>query len=298
MNDIDWSLLRSFLAVVETGSLSGAATRLAMTQPTLGRHIRELETVLGVALFTRSAKGLDPTAAALALVADARSMGAAAEALALKAQGRSHHLDGTVRIAASVIVANLMLPPVLAELRRSEPRIQVEIVASDLTQNLLRRDADIAIRMFDPTQGALIARKLGEAPIGLFGAQNYFERRGRVTGLADLMAHDAIGLDRGDGILKLYAAHGLSATREDFALRCDDAMVYWHMLLAGVGLGFAQTILAGSHPDLEEVDVGLRIAPMPVWLVMHEEVRSNARVRRVADHLSTAIRAMLGEGVA
>ena len=296
VNDIDWSLLRSFLAVVETGSLSSAAARLATTQPTLGRHVRELETVLGVVLFTRSAKGLDPTPAALALVADARGMSAAAEALALKARGRSQQLTGTVRIATSVMVANLMLPPILTELRKAEPRIQIEIVASDLAQNLLRRDADIAIRMFDPTQGALVARKLGEAPIGLFGAQSYFERRGKVAGLANLTAHDVIGLDRGDGILKLYAAHGLTVTREHFALRCDEAMAYWHMLLAGTGLGFAQTLLAARHPCLEKVDVGLRIPSMPVWLVMHEEVRSNAHIRRVADHLSAAMEVLLGEG--
>jgi DNA-binding transcriptional LysR family regulator len=296
MDNIDWTLLRSFLAVVETGSLSSAATRLTMTQPTLGRHIRELEMVLGIVLFTRTAKGLDPTPAALALVSDARTMGLAAEAFALKAQGRSQEISGTVRIATSVMVANLMLPPILADLRGSEPRIQVEVVASDRAQNLLRRDADIAIRMFDPTQGSLIARKLGQAPIGLFGARSYFERRGRVAGLADLMDHDVIGLDRGDGILKLYAAHGLPVTREDFPLRCDEAMAYWHMLLAGAGLGFAQTILATRHPDLEAVDVGLRIPPMPVWLVMHEEVRSNARVRRIADHLSAAMSAILDEG--
>lgn len=297
MNDIDWSLLRSFLAVVETGSLSSAAARLSMTQPTLGRHIRELETMLGVTLFTRTAKGLDPAPAALVLVADAQAMGAAAEALALKAQGRSQQLSGTVRIATSVMVANLMLPPILTDLRQAEPRIHIEIVASDLPQNLLRRDADIAIRMFDPTQGALIARKLGEAPIGLFGAASYFARRGAVSGLADLPNHDVIGLDRGDGIVRLYAAHGLTVTREHFALRCDEAMAYWHLLLAGAGLGFAQTLLAARYPDLVQVEIGLRIPPMPVWLVMHEEVRSNARIRRVADHLSAALEIVLN-GVA
>ncbi len=294
MRNIDWSLLRSFLAVIETGSLSAAATSLATTQPTVGRHIRELETSLGVVLFKRLPKGLDPTPEGLALVADACAMGAAAEALALKAEGRSQQLTGTVRIATSVMVANLMLPPILADLRQLEPRIQIEIVASDLPQNLLRRDADIAIRMFDPTQEALVARKLGEAPVGLFGAQSYFARHGRVADLADLTRHHVIGLDRGEGIVRLYAAHGLSVTREDFALRCDEAMAYWHLMLAGAGLGFAQTLLAARYPCLEAVEIGLRIPPMPVWLVMHEEVRSNARIRRVADHLSATMEELLG----
>ena len=289
MNTIEWTLLRSFLAVIETGSLSAAAARIATSQPTLSRHVRELERVIGVTLFTRSVHGLEPTEAALSLIDDARAMGKAAQALMLKAQGRSQQLTGTVRITASIIVANLVLPPILVALRDAEPSIQIEIVASDFTQSLLRRDADIAIRMIDPTQNALIARKLGEAPIGLFGARAYFARRGRIDTRENLTTHDVIGFDRDDAIIKAYAAHGHSAKREDFPVRCDDQMVYWNLLLAGAGVGFAQVLVAGRHPELERVDIDMRLPPMPVWLVMHEEVRSNARIRRVADFLVEAL---------
>ncbi|SFL31498.1 LysR family transcriptional regulator [Methylobacterium pseudosasicola] len=289
MNTPDWTLLRSFLAVVDMRSLSAAAARVGATQPTLSRHIRALETAFGVTLFTRTARGLEPTEAALSLIADARAMGAAAEALALKAQGRAQGLSGTVRITASVMVANLLLPPILAELRAAEPRIQIELVASDQAQNLLRRDADIAIRMFDPTQNALIARRLGEAPLGLFGTHGYFERRGRPRTVADLAGHDVLGFDRNDALLRAYAAHGLRAAREDFSIRCDDQMVYWNLMLAGAGLGFAQVLLAGRQPELEQAEIGLHIAPLPVWLVLHEEVRGNARIRRVADFVSGAL---------
>jgi len=294
MNSLDWTLLRSFLAVVEGGSLSTAAKSMGATQPTLSRHIRELETALGVILFTRSAQGLDPTKAALALVDDARAMGAAAEALALKAEGRSQQLFGTVRITASVIVANLMLPPIIAALRQAEPSIQIEIVASDINQNLLRRDADIAIRMADPTQNALIARKLGDTPIGLFATRAYFDRRGRVTSRDDLYRHDLIGLDRSDFLIRGFAAHGIPLTREQFALRTDDGMLTWNLLLAGAGIGVGQVVLARRHPELEQVDAGLRLGALPVWLVMSEEVRTNARIRRVADLLSSGLTNILG----
>lgn len=289
MNSLDWTLLRSFLAVVEGGSLSGAAKTMGATQPTLSRHIRELETALGVILFTRSAQGLDPTAAALGLVDDARAMGAAAEALNLKARGRSQQLFGTVRITASVIVANLMLPPILAELRQAEPSIQIEIVASDTNQNLLRRDADIAIRMADPTQNALIARKLGDSPMGLFATRAYLDRRGRVASKEDLKTHDLVGLDRSDVLIRGFAAHGIALAREEFALRTDDAMLTWNLLLAGGGIGVAQVILAKRQCDLEQIDAGIRLGALPVWLVMSEEVRNNARIRRVADVLSSAL---------
>ncbi|SFO33391.1 DNA-binding transcriptional regulator, LysR family [Sphingomonas sp. OK281] len=288
MNPLDWSLLRSFLAVAETGSLSAAAQQVDAAQPTLSRHIRELETILGVSLFSRSSRGLEPTEAALGLLGDARAMGDAAEALTLKALGRSQHLTGTVRITTSVMVANMWLPPILASLRVAEPSIQIELVPSDLNQNLLRRDADIAIRMVDPTQNALIARKLGDVPVGLFATRSYFDRHGRIAMMEDLLRHDVIGFDRSEVILKLYAAAGYPVAREAFPIRCDDQMVGWNLLLAGAGIGFAQVMLADRYPELERVDIDI-IAPMPVWLVMHEDVRSNARIRRVADFMGDAI---------
>ena len=293
MNTPDWSLLRSFLAVVDTGSLTAAAEQAGASQPTLSRHIRELEASLGVTLFIRSAHGLDPTDAALGLVEDARAMGAAAEALTLKAWGRSQQLTGTVRITTSVIVANFWLPKILTELRLAEPNIQIEVVPSDLNQNLLRRDADIAIRMTDPTQNALICHKLGEAPVGLYAARSYLARRGRVATIQDLLEHDVIGFDRSEVILELYAARGHPVAREAFPLRCDDQMVCWNLMLAGAGIGFAQVMLADRVPTLKRITIDM-IPPMPVWLVMHEEVRSNARIRRVADFLAASIGRLLG----
>ncbi|ESQ82170.1 hypothetical protein AEAC466_18715 [Asticcacaulis sp. AC466] len=290
---IDWTLLRSFLATVDYGSLSAAATATGTTQPTLSRHIRELESVVGTPLFHRSVRGLEPTEAALALVDDARLMGQAAEALALKAQGKGETLRGTVRITASVVVSNLILPPIVADLRQAEPLIQIELVASDTAQNLLRRDADIALRMFDPTQNALIARKLGDTPLGLYATTDYLNRRGRPQTLTDLLTHDVIGFDRAEDIIKGYAAHGFAVTRNQFPVRTDDQMVCWHLLLAGAGIGFAQDLLAGARPQLERLHLGMRLPALPVWLVMHEEVRSNARIRRVADFLTTALMARL-----
>lgn len=292
-NMLDWTLLRAFLATVDTGSLSAAAQTLGTTQPTLSRHIKELETAIGTPLFRRSVKGLEPTDAALALVDDAREMGRAAEALALKAQGKAETLSGTVRITASVVVSNLILPPIIADLRRTEPLIQIEIVASDASQNLLRRDADIALRMFDPTQNSLIARKLGDTPLGLYAAKSYTARKGRPQTMRDILDHDVIGFDRADDILRGYAAMGFPVTRHQFPVRTDDQMVCWHLLLAGAGIGFAQDLLAGAQSNLEKLDLGMNLPALPVWLVMHEEVRTNARIRRVADFLSTALSARL-----
>jgi len=292
MERLDWTLLRTFLAVVESKSLSAAATLLKVAQPTLSRHVRELEDILGITLFIRTARGLEPTEAALGLVNDARSMGAAAQALALKAFGRSQELTGTVRVTSSVMVANMWLPKILADLREAEPSIQIELVPSDTNQNLLRRDADIAIRMVDPTHGDLIARRLGDAGLGLYATRAYFDRNGRVTTLDELMKHDIIGFDRSEVILRVFAANGRTVEREAFPIRCDDQMVYWNLTLAGLGIGFAQVMIAEKVASLERVPIDL-IPPMPVWLVMHEEVRTSARIRRVADFLGAAISELL-----
>ena len=281
----DWTLWQSFLATVETGSLSAAAARVAATQPTLSRHIHELEKELGLSLFRRVPRGLEPTEIALGLIDDARRMGEAAHALSLKAAGRTETVAGTVRLAASVVVSNLVLPPMIADFREIEPDIQIEIVASDEAQNLLRRDADLAVRMFDPTQNALIARKIGASPLALFGAKRYLDRRGRPQSLAELMMHDVIGFDRSEAILKGYAYHGFAVTREHFPVRVDDQMVYWNLLCAGAGLGFAQGLL-GDAAGLERVDIDMQVPPLPIWLVMHEDLRAQPRVRRVADFLA------------
>ncbi len=288
----DWTLWQSFLATVETGSLSAAAARLGATQPTLSRHIHELEKELGLGLFRRVPRGLEPTEVALGLIDDARRMGEAAHALSLKAAGKTETVAGTVRIAASVVMSNMVLPAIIADLRLLEPEIQVEIVASDEAQNLLRRDADIAVRMFDPTQNALIARKIGASRLDLFGAPRYIERRGRPKILTDLLDHDVIGFDRGEAILKGYAYHGFPVTREHFPLRVDDQMVYWHLLRAGAGLGFAQCLIA-EPAGLERLDIGMQVPDLPIWLVMHEDLRAQPRVRRVADFLGDRLLAWL-----
>ena len=288
----DWTLWQSFLATVETGSLSAAAARLGATQPTLSRHIHELERELGLSLFRRVPRGLEPTDIALGLIDDARRMGEAAHALSLKAAGQTESMAGTVRVAASVVVSNLVLPRILVDLREAWPDIQIEIVASDEAQNLLRRDADLALRMFTPTQNALIARKIGDSPLGLFGAKAYLDRRGRPHTLAGLQDHDVIGFDRSEAILKGFAAHGFAVTREQFPLRVDDQMVYWHLLCAGAGLGFCQVRLAEAA-GLEPIDVAMDLPDLPIWLVMHEDLRTQPRVRRVADFLAERLAAWL-----
>jgi DNA-binding transcriptional LysR family regulator len=285
MADLDWNLIRSFVTVAEAGSLSAAARKLAASQPTLGRHIAELEQALGVVLFRRGRTGYELTEQGAALFERAQAVGEAANAFARLATGSTEQIGGTVRIAASEVVSAYVLPAILARLRREEPAIEVEIVASNQVENLLRRDADIAVRMVAPTQQDVIARKVADLPLTACAAKSYLERRGRPQRPEDLLAHDLIGFDRAMDLINGFAALGFAVDRHAFALRTDNQIVFWEAVRAGHGVGFAQLQLVERDPLVEAILPGLALPPLPTWLAMHRDVRTSARVRRVADFL-------------
>lgn len=286
---LDWSLVQAFLAVAETGSLSAAARALERSQPTLGRQIRALEEQLGGELFHRQPRGLDLTETGAALLQPARSMREAANAMALAVAGRDEGLEGSVRITASVAVTVFHLPRILAEIRQAEPRIALDIVPSDRSSNLLYREADIAIRMYRPTQQDLVTRHLGDTAVGIFAARSYLRRRGQPRTLAEAAGHDIIGQDRETLVLDGMRALGLTASRDLFAFRCDDVATSWQLVRAGAGLGFLQRSLGLRDPELVEIDLGIALPTLPVWLTAHEAMRRTPRIRRVWDMLAEAL---------
>lgn len=287
--DFDWNLVRSFLAALDHGSLLAAARALGASQPTLGRHIAELESQLGCVLFERTGRGLVPTEHAHALAAAARSMENGAHALARALAAAADKEGGTVRISASQPVACWLLPPILAQMRLALPRVSVELVASNAVSNLLRREADIALRMVQPDQSSLIARRIGQVGLGAYAHRDYLRRRGSPRELQDLLKHELIGNIRGDDIERGFAQHGLTVTKDDFALRTDDLIAYWQALRAGMGVGFVPDYLAATDPQVVPLLPQLKIPPLPMWLVVHREIRSSQSIRAVFDFLAQAI---------
>lgn len=285
----DWSLVRSFLAVLDHGSLLGAARQLQSSQPTIGRHLAQLETQLGLVLFDRTGRGLLPTDAALRLATSARAMQSGAEQLVRSVAGSDRSAAGTVRISASQPIACFVLPPLLTQMRLALPEIQVELVASNAVSNLLRREADIAVRMVQPEQATVIARRVGKVVLKACAHQDYLRRRGVPRHPPDLLAHDLIGDDRNDGTLKGFAAHALPVEREHFAFRSDDLIVVWQAVRAGLGIGFVSEHLIRTDSAIVPVLPKLKIEPLPVWLAVHKEVRTNKRIRAVYDFLADTL---------
>jgi DNA-binding transcriptional LysR family regulator len=289
----NWSLVRSFLAVLEHGSLLAAARQLQSSQPTIGRHIAELESQLSVALFDRTGRGLVPTEAALRLADAARTMQTGADQLARTVEGADRSISGTVRITASQPVSCYVLPPLLAQMRLSLPDVQVELVASNSVSNLLRREADIAVRMVQPEQATLVARRVGKVALRGCAHQDYLRRRGIPREPADLLGHDLIGGDRNDETLKGFAAAGLAVEREQFAFRTDDLIVVWQAVRAGLGIGFVSEHLLRTDPAVVPLLPKVKIAPLPVWLAVHKEIRTSKRIRAVYDFLAESLPAAI-----
>ena len=286
----DWTLLRAFLEVAASGSLSRAAITLGSSQPTLSRQIAQLEAQLGHALFERTARGVRLTEAGTALRVPVERMREHAREFALVAAGRSQTLAGTVRVTASEMVSAYLLPGLLRSLRDQHPEIQIELVASNEVENLLEREADIALRMVRPTQSALVARRLADQTMGFYAHRDYIKTHGMPTE-ADMLRHEWVGYDRSDQFLRGFRDAGFKVGKEMFAFRCDHQIVAWHAVLAGLGISAGTQRVAALSPQLVRVLSGVPIPPLPMWITAHRELRGTPRLKVVFDFLAAALAA-------
>ncbi len=292
----DWDLYRSFLAVVEEGSLSAAARRLGLTQPTLARHVEALERAVGSELFLRSPRGLLPTALALELRPHARRLASAASALLRAASGQVGEVRGSVRVSVSEVVAVEHLPPILVGLRRRHPGLVIELAVSDSVDDLLQQEAEIAVRQVEPSQDALVARRLPSLELGLHAHPAYLDRRQLPASLDDLAGHDLIGFDRPTPAVRALVGGLPSLDRAGFALRVDSGLAQLAAIRAGFGIGLCQVALARRDPLLVRVladEVAMRLG---LWIVMHEDLRTSLRCRAVFDALVEGLAEASGSG--
>ena len=284
---VNWDDQRAFLAVLEEGSLSGAARRLGIAQPTVRARVEALEHALGTVLFTRSVNGLVATEQARALAYPARAMAMASDAFVRAASAPPGEIAGAVRLSVSEFVGVEVLPPMLLSLRAAHPGIVVEVSLSNATADLLEQEVDIAVRMHPPRQEALMAKKIGTIPLGLFAHPDYLARQGAPTSLDDLVAHDFIGPDRARSDLQLAAALHPGLTRERFVVRTDSHPAQLALARAGLGIAVVQRPIGRADPLLRPVLPNLEITTLDTWIVTHEDLRSVPRVRAVFDHLVT-----------
>lgn len=292
-----WELYETLLAVIDEGSFSGAARRLRVAQPTVRRRVEALEQSLGVVLFTRAPNGLTPTDAAKVCRSYAQTMEATAEALVRSvSDAPDGPLRGTVRISTSQMVGTHAMPTILAELRARHPSLVVELSLTDRQEDLVRRDADVAVRMTRPTQGALVARRVGVIPLALVASDAYLERHGTPKKLAQLAeGHVLVGSDRRVGLRDALRTLGVDVPARAFALRCDDDVAQLELVRAGLGIGVCQRPLLSRFRELRHVLPRVTV-PLDAWVVTHEDLRAVRRVREVFDALVEGLSGYLGAG--
>lgn len=282
----DWAKIRAFLATSEAGSLSGAARVLGTTQPTVGRQIAALERELGVLLFQRLGKSLHLTQPGAELLEHAKAMGEAAARISLLASGLSQSIEGKVRITASDIMSTYSLTPLLRQLREQAPKLEIEVIASNDVQDILRREADIAIRHVRPEQPDLIARFVQDDTGHYYASRAYLERRGRPQSIADLAAHDFISFGDVDQMLGFLQPLGLPLEQENFRLGASNGVAAWEYVKQGFGIGIMADHVATTCPEVEKVLPGEEPFTYPVWLATHRELHTSRRIRLVFDMLA------------
>ena len=287
--NFDWNRARAFLVTAEEGSLSAAARALRTTQPTLGRQVAALEEELGVALFERVGNSLELTESGVQLLEHVRRMAESAMALSLTARGQAEALQGSVVISAGEVDAYYRLPPIIAKLRAAEPGIELEIVVSNESSDLKRREADIAIRSYRPTQPDLIVRKLRDEAIWLYGSRDYVARcKGRhPKEIEDLQI---LGWDRTHQVQDILAKLGWELSARNFSLLTRNHLMQIALMRQGLGLSFFPSelapLIADIEPAFEQYGPVLQVS---LWLVCHRELRTSARVRRVFDLLAAEL---------
>ncbi len=287
----DWNRARAFLVTAEEGSFSAAARALGMSQPTIGRQVAALERELDVVLFERVGHGLQLTPTGFDLLEHVRPMGEAAVRVSLTAAGQSLSIDGQVCISAGEIEAFYVLPPIVARLRESHPGIEIEIVATNDTSDLSRREADIAVRSFRPTQPDLVARKVKDGRAWLYATPECLARLGNPTTPAELSEGQFLGFDHGDTLMKGLNAMGLSLTPESFPVISGNQLVQWELAKQGLGICIMTEEVGDSEPRVVRALADFPPFPVPIWLTTHRELNTSRRMRVVFDHLYEELRA-------
>ena len=289
MDNLDWNQLKAFLETAETGSLSAAARKLGLTQPTLSRQVAAIEQRMGVSLFERVGKAMALTATGLDLLEHARAMGAAAEALGLAASGRSQAVGGVVSVSATDAVAAHLLPPLVRQLREKEPGITIEVISSNALSDLLRREADIAIRHVKPEQPDLIARLIRQTAANFYASEDWVKVHGhprQAEAAADL---PFVGFDRSGHFLAYLRQHGLPLSEANFSCYAEHSMANWALVRQGMGVGAMMDEIAGDTPGIIRVLDDVPPVIFPIWLVTHRELRTSRRIRVVFEALAQGL---------
>ena len=283
--DFDWNGAKAFLLAAEKGSFTAAAKSLKVTHSTLSRQVSALEDRLGVVLFERTSKGPVLTENGEALVKFARQMSTAAEQLSLIATSKSEVVAGRVRISAPEVFALRTLPKFAKSLMQKHPGLEIEIISTDYTPNLLNRETDIAVLAVRPENTELIARRLRTVRTFLYGAKDYLNKVGRPEDKHALSQANFVGYGADNPILKAYFADVLNFRSSSYHAMSESSLIRWEMVKQGLGLGVMLDEVGDAEPDLERVLPDATERRYDIWLAVHRELRTSKKLQVTFDYL-------------
>lgn len=290
----DWNWARAFLVTAEEGSLSAGARALGMSQPTLGRQVAALEGELGIALFERVGRGIELTPDGLALVEHVRAMGDAASRISLVASGKSNSIEGNICISATEATAAYILPPIIQKLRQKEPGINIELIATNSASDLRRREADIAIRAFQPTQLDLIAKKVRDEQAYLYATPAYLASLDNPSSPAGFSQAEFLGFNNNGEFISGLIEKGFELSYRNFPVMTENHLVHWELVKQGIGIGVMVVQVGDAEPRVQRILPDSEPFTFDLWLVSHRELRTSRRVRMVFDFLAEEL--SCGEG--
>ncbi len=285
LETLDWRWLRDFAVVADCGSLSAAARRLGVSQATLTRRMAALEAHLGSEVLRRTSRGVELTEVGEALLEPVRLMREQVDEVELSAAGRDAQLRGPVRISATEGIAFRFLIPALRRFSRDHPAIELQLDVRNRNANLLRREADIAVRLGRPRQQhQLVARRVAELSLGLYGSRDYLRSRPPPESPEDLERHAMVAFD--DSVVDTHVGRRAEDLlgRGTVVFRSSSIFAQLEAVRAGLGLGVVSDFIACEIPELVRV-LPETVHRLSIWMVTHPGLRRSARIRAVYDLL-------------
>jgi DNA-binding transcriptional LysR family regulator len=283
--NFDWNRAKAFLVTAEKGSYSAAAKALNLTQSTLGRQVQALEDELGVVLFERAGKGIQITPIGLDLVEHVKSMAEGASKISFAAMGQSEDLEGIVTITASEANSAFLLPPFIKKIRSLAPGIKIEVVAKNDSADLRKREADIAVRNFQPKQPDLIMKQVSDSQGNFYATKEFIKTNGPFKTIKDLSKANFVSVGDLTGYIEGLKAYGINLTEENFPILTESHFVHWYLVKAGLGIGVMPHYIGDKDKSVERVLKSFNGMSFPTWIVSHRELRTNRKIRFVFDQL-------------
>lgn len=288
MSGLEWEGQRVFLAVLRSGSLTGAARLLGIAQATARRRLEALENTLGLSLFTRTPTGLTPTSSARRLIQHVESMAISAQAFSRMATAETAIDKGTVRVTCGDLLGIEVLPGLMRAFHHEHSGLKLELSINDRLEDIGRQQSDIAVRLLRPVDAHIVARRVATMRVGVYASIECLNRYGMPVSLDDVRRGPLIGPDRRLADLRRLVELGLCEPDQHFTIATDNHLAQLAALKAGLGFGLCPKSIANAHGLVEVIPDSFGFE-VEVWIAMHNDLRRIKRIARTFEALGQAL---------